>query len=352
MRRRWSASVAVLLAVAGMFFLPGKGEEPQGDAGMKHWKKGTGWGWVWGPEDEVGALNEMTDASRLAALQLVSQGKVYDLGITYDRTSYRWPGHSPAEIITFRSPEGVKRQADLPFARTASGTAWHSTALFINDNVATQIDGLAHATQGEDNHWYNGFREADHGGDWGPRRCDASQIPPIVARGVLIDVAGYKNVPALPRHYRITVDDLKGALAAQGTEIHPGDVVLLRTGTLRHWGETGSDHAKIGEHDSAGIGVEEARWLVEEQGAMVVGSDTSGVEWGPPPDQMEAYWRQTGSFMPVHNYLLIQQGVHTAEFHYLEELARDRIYEFAYICTVNKIKGTTAGFTLRPIALR
>jgi hypothetical protein len=51
------------------------------DAGTKKWVKGKGWGWVWGPTDEVGALNEMTDASRLAALRLVRQGKAYDLGL-------------------------------------------------------------------------------------------------------------------------------------------------------------------------------------------------------------------------------------------------------------------------------
>ncbi|MBD0271052.1 MAG: hypothetical protein ICV73_03895, partial [Acetobacteraceae bacterium] len=70
------------------------------DAGMKRWKQGTGWGWVWGPEDEVGALNEMTDASRAAALRLATQGKSYDLGLPYDRNSYRWPGHNPGEIIS------------------------------------------------------------------------------------------------------------------------------------------------------------------------------------------------------------------------------------------------------------
>ena len=56
--------------------------------------------------------------------------------------------------------------------------------------------------------------------------------------------------------------------------------------------------------------------------------------------------------MPVHNYLLIEQGVHIGEFHYLEQLARDRVYEFAYICLVNRLRGTTAGFALRPIAIR
>jgi hypothetical protein len=56
--------------------------------------------------------------------------------------------------------------------------------------------------------------------------------------------------------------------------------------------------------------------------------------------------------MPVHNYLLIQQGVHIGEFHYLEDLARDRVYEFCYFCATNKVKGSTAGFVLRPVAMR
>ena len=46
------------------------------------------------------------------------------------------------------------------------------------------------------------------------------------------------------------------------------------------------------------------------------------------------------------------KGVHVAEFHYLEDLAADRVYEFCYIAATNKIKGSTAGFTMRPIALR
>src|SRR5262245_65790972 len=85
----------------------------QDPGSAKGWKKGHGWGWVWGKEDEVGALNALTTQSVLKALSLVKQGKVYDLGINYGRTSYKWPGHSPGEILTFRSPEGVKRQKDM-----------------------------------------------------------------------------------------------------------------------------------------------------------------------------------------------------------------------------------------------
>ena len=315
----------------------------------KQWRQGVGWGWVWGEDDEVGALNEMTAQSVLAALSIVERGQVRDLGVDYDRRSYKWPGHSPGEIMTFRSPPGVRAQQDLSFTLAENGntseTTWHSCALFMNDNVATQIDGLGHAVTGEDNHWYNGFTEAEWGGDWGVRKAGAETIPPIIARGVLIDVAGFKGVEALPSKYIITPADLQGALARQGTLLQFGDVVLIRTGTLRYWGEAGEDQDKIGEHDTAGIQMPAARWLVEEKGAMMIGSDTSGLE------QMATLPAGSDSFMPVHNYLLIEQGVHIAEFHYLEELAAEEVYEFTYIATTNKIRGTTAGFTMRPLAI-
>jgi len=324
------------------------------DAGMKKWVKGKGWGWVWGPADEVGNLNELTDASRLAALKLVTTGKAYDLGLAYDRMSYKWPGHSPGEVISFRSPWGVKQQKDLPFTTpqggNAGGTAWHSNAIFMNDNVATQIDGLGHITHGPNNEFYNGFRAEEWGGDFGLRKADVTTIPPIIARAVLIDIAGFKNLEALPSGYEITVEDLEGALKAQNVDVTPGTVAIMRTGTARYWGANGADHAKIAQHDSAGIGLAAAKWLVEEKGALMVGSDTSGLEVGParPADSAA----MGGSFNPVHVYLLVQQGVHILEFHNMEQLAADRVYEFAYVATTNAIRGTVAGTALRPMALR
>jgi kynurenine formamidase len=328
------------------------------------WTKGKGWGWIWGKDDEVGALNAVSESSVLAALRLATRGQVYDLGITYSRRSYKWPGHSPGEVISFRTPEGVKRLGDLPAAAAdPSGTAWHSCALFISDNVATQIDGLGHITVGDDNHWYNGFREADAGGDFGIRKCDATTIPPIVARGVLLDIAGLKGVEALPGGYAISPADVDAARARQRVELRPGDVVLIRTGTLRYWGADGADHEKIGQHDSAGITLETAKYLVEGFGAVMIGSDTSGLELTPAPAGIELTPAPagleltpapagSGSFIPVHTYLLVEQGVHIAEFHFLEDLARDGVSEFCYVAATNKIAGTAAGFTMRPLAIR
>src|SRR5215216_3584580 len=73
----------------------GKEEAPA----VKGWTKGQGWG-PWGKDDEVGALNAMTPETVRAALALVKQGKVYDLGVNYDAASFKWPGHSPGVILT------------------------------------------------------------------------------------------------------------------------------------------------------------------------------------------------------------------------------------------------------------
>lgn len=310
------------------------------------WQKGKGYGWVYGKDDEAGALNAVTPPARvLTALREVKTGRVYDLGVRVDRRSYKWPGHSPTEIMSYRSPEGVKRGRDIPgFDRHPKQLAFHSCALFISDNVGTQIDGLGHITTGADNHWYNGYREADHGGDFGLAKADADTIPPIVARAVLIDVAGWKGVDALPANYAIGSRDLQAALAKQKVDVESGDVVLIRTGTLRYWGETGADHARIQMHDSAGLTLEGAKWLVEQKGAVFIGADTSGVEVGQDP-------ALPGVANPVHEYLLIEQGVHIGEFHNLEDLAKNRTYRFVYVAMTNRLKGTVAGFALRPIAI-
>ena len=77
----------------------------------------------------------------------------------------------------------------------------------------------------------------------------------------------------------------------------------------------------------------------------MIGSDTSGLEmYQPPPEG-------SGSFIPVHIYLLVEQGVHIAEFHYLEDLAAEKVYEFLYIGVTNSIRGATAGFAMRPLAI-
>ncbi len=310
------------------------------------WKRGEGWGWRWGEHDEVGALNATGPRTVLDALGGIRRGIVYDLGVTVDRNSFVATVHPKTEMLSFRTPEGAKRQQDIPMLDPATNTSalsFMSGLVLISDHAGTQIDGLAHITTGEDDHWYNGFRSSEWGGDFGPRKASADTTPPIIVQGVLADVASWKGVETLPDRYPISAADLEATLESQGTDIEPGDAVFIRTGTLRHWGDSGEDHERLRGPDASGLTLEAARWLVEQRGAILVGSDTSMVEVFPNVDG--------DSWHPVHEYLLVEQGVHMAELHYLEDLARERVYRFCYIALLPKIRGETAGFAMRPIAL-
>ena len=119
-------------------------------------------------------------------MALATRGEVFDLGLTYSRRSFKWPGHSPGEIITFRSPDGIHRMKDAdapPADKNADLVYWHSAALFISDNVATQIDGLAHITAGRRLSLVQRVQGGRLGQRLGPAKCDAPTIPPIIARG-------------------------------------------------------------------------------------------------------------------------------------------------------------------------
>jgi kynurenine formamidase len=91
-----------------------------------------------------------------------------------------------------------------------------------------------------------------------------------------------------------------------------------------------------------GLGLDAARFLVEDGGAMTVGADNLSFE--AFPTEVE------GNYIPVHTYLLAQQGAHILELVDLEELARDRVYEFAFIAASLKLRGADAA-PLRPIAI-
>jgi kynurenine formamidase len=330
-------------------------QNSQPEVTPKKWEKGKGWGWVWGEDDELGNLNELSPELTLKALSKVKEGNVYDLGLAYDRRSYKFVGHSSGEIMSFRTPEGLllhPGDKELAFVKedNSLNTTWASNALFISDNVATQIDSLGHIYEGDPPHTYNGFRSEDIQSDFGLLKLGADTIPPIVAPATMIDVAASVGKDPLPESFGIGPDHLKEALDKQGVDIDPLDVVLVRTGTGGVWLDgsgVGANNDEVAKPDTAGLTVSAAKWLVEEKGALAIGTDTSGIEVLPPEEQLD----NGTSFNPVHIYLLARQGVHILEYHNQEALAEDQVYKFAYILGVNKIKGTAAGTVLRPIGI-
>jgi kynurenine formamidase len=202
--------------------------------------------------------------------------------------------------------------------------------------VGTQFDGLGHVGIGE--LYYNGFNRHDFAKAEGLTKLGVENVGVFVTRGVLIDVAGYKNVEHLGDGYEITAADLKGALKKQGVQIRPGDVVLIHTGWGKFWMV---DNARY-TGTEPGIGLEAGRYLVEQQ-LVMTGADTWGIEVVPNPDKSLAF--------PVHQLFLAQNGIYNMENIITEELARDKVYEFAFIYTPLRLKGAT-GSPGNPIAIR
>lgn len=279
----------------------------------------------WGPADERGAANRLTPDKVLEAGKLIQRGQVYQLGRVY-RPDMPFFGRRGYQMRILKV--GPFGKNDL---RAHEGY-FHGEL----DQVGTQFDALGHIGVGD--RFYNGHRLSDLGDQHGLTHLGVEHVGPIVSKGVLIDVAGYKGVARLDGGYEITAADLKGALARQGSEIREGDVVLIHTG----WGSLWTDDPAKYYGAGPGIGLEAAQALVDQK-IVMVGSDNAGVEVVPNPDPALAF--------PVHQLLLAQNGIYLLESIITEELARDSAYAFAFIFAPLRLKGAS-GSPGNPIAVR
>jgi kynurenine formamidase len=143
-------------------------------------------------------------------------------------------------------------------------------------------------------------------------------------------------VDCLPDSYEIGAAELALVARTQGVELRRGDIVLIRTGRMTRCPDPSGYLA-----DSPGLGLEGARYLCEDVGAMCVGADTVGLEALPSEE---------GTFLPVHAYLFATAGSQIIEVVNCEELSRERQFEFAFIAAPIKLNGTT-GAPVRPIAI-
>jgi kynurenine formamidase len=291
---------------------------------------------------EIGALAALGDAQRLAALQLAKSGRVYDLDGGRFMGMPLWHGHPPLTILGYRSPMGIAAAGDsgalYPGKTNSIKYAFNSDLVMGTVHTGAHIDALSHVTVGEDHHGFNGVNAKHDLGDHGPLHADAATIPPIITRGILIDAAGAAGVDALGKGEAVSKAVVQRALERQNIAVHKGDVVLVRTGQMRYW----PDAQAMESADGAGVNLEAARYLVDDCGVVAIGADTASMEMKPSdhPDVPE----------PVHVFMLIDRGAHILEWIYLEELARDKIYEFLFIALPLKISGAT-GSMLRPVAI-
>ncbi len=292
----------------------------------------------WGAEDEIGRLNLITSESRAAILSRIRGGAAYDLSVEYfiGMPSWQAAGDPHYRLWLTHTPRGTVIDDPMHVGEKMNAhVSYTGTAVSMYTHMGTHIDALNHF--GLNGEIWNGFKAEEHLGDRGWNVAGAENIPPIIARGVLIDVPAYMGINMLPDGYRISREDLKAALNAQDLRIEIGDVVLIRTGRMQLYNDA------IAYMDNPpGLGLDAARYLVEEKGAMIVGADNLSFE--AFPSELES------DYVPLHTYLLGEQGAPIIELAFLEELSQDKVFEFAFIAGSLKLRGADAA-PLRPIAL-
>lgn len=288
------------------------------------------WG-RWGSEDERGALNLLTPECLLAALRVSQSGAMYQLGLPVQKNGvpnvdYR----NPPQRLTLLNQSD---ESMLVSYGGVPGTGSNEDVVVMATHSVTHMDALSHVYQ--DSRMYNGFGHDSFTANGGASRCGIEKAGPLITRGVLLDVAAHAGVAALEPGSVISAADLAAVAESQGTEIRPGDAVLIRTGWLEEFERTGQM-----DFNQPGIGHEAAVHLAEKD-IVAVGSDNTALEAMPFPP---------GDFMPVHIEMLNRHGIYLLEHLVLAELASDRCLEFLLIVVPLPITGAT-GSPVNPIAI-
>jgi kynurenine formamidase len=280
----------------------------------------------WGAGDERGAANHMKAETVRRAAALIKTGESFELG----------------RVLTANMPLFGTRRFELHTKRTVmnpgSNRRGSNEELVVSEigQVGTQFDAFSHQTIGDS--LYNCFKLDDIATRTGFTKLGVEKVGTLMTRGVLLDVAAAKGTEVLPDTYEITVQDLELALRRTKLTLQPGDAVLIHTGWGRLWGKDNARYVKT----NPGIGVAAAEWLAR-QDPILVGADNAAVGVTPDADAQVSN--------PIHQILLVVNGIHLLENLKLDDVAAKQVYEFALIVQPLKIQGGT-GSTVAPVAVR
>lgn len=281
----------------------------------------------YGKDDTLGAVNNLSPAGVLAAAKLVTTGKTYSLGVTVTPDSPAY-GTRSFQIFTVPGIVGPPLGPNKAVATDDFLATW--------TGIGSQLDGLGHL--GIDFRYYNGNAQDDILRPNGLIKLSVDRIPPIVTRGVLIDVVALKG-GSVPPATAVNRKDIEAAIQKQGiAPIAKGDVVILHTGWLDAM--AAKDKAGFLAREP-GLGKDGAEYLAS-LGVVAVGSDSWAVEVIPAENPAEVF--------PVHQILLARNGVHILENMNSGLLAADKVYEFLFVLGQPKFQGAVQA-NINPIAI-
>ncbi|MGB0691678.1 MAG: cyclase family protein [Pseudomonadales bacterium] len=283
----------------------------------------------YGADDTLGAINNLSPELVVKAAKLITTGKTYALGVETGPTSPAYPPRSYSMTVLQLSdgtgtPIGTNR---------ATG---NDDLLNFWMGIGSQIDGLGH--MGIDHMYYNGNHASAFVRPTGLEKLSVHLLPPIVSRGILLDMTAYFGEDMLPEGKAFNSKEIKAAAQAQGIKIEAGDVVLFHTGWL-NLSDTDPVRFMSGQ---PGLGVDGAKYLAQ-QGVVAVGADTWALEVLPAEIEGEQF--------PVHPELLAKNGVYILENMDTRALAKDGVHEFLFVLGQPRFVGSVQA-VINPVAIR
>ena len=272
----------------------------------------------WGPNDQIGALNNITAANVLEASKLIKRGKSIRMGI---ETNSKTPAYAPRTFsLTVLSP-GQENGASLG----ATKTNYNDDIIMGWVGIGSQLDGLGHI--GTANVYYNCNKAGDFVTAGGLKKLGIENVPAIATRGVILDMVGLTGKDPVPEGTAFNKKEIDAAVARQG--IKPpgkGDVVIFYTGWTKLIGKDDKRYGSV----EPGLGVEGARYLASLNVAAV-GADTWALEVIP--------FEVASNVFHVHQILLTENGMHILENVNAEEAVKDKVYEGLFTLGPSRITG-------------
>jgi len=252
--------------------------------------------------------------------------RVYDLAVRLENGMTRHPAHPPYALSLVQQHE---------LRDGSSGLITGASEMIVTGgHVGTHIDAVGHVAV--DGCTFGG-RDVVASQSWadGLGTGSVEEIGPIAGPGHLVDgeaLFGRELTPA----DGIGAEQFEQWFATRPAP-EPGSIVLVRTGRMKWWDEP-SRYLAVTE-GVPGVSLSGAHWLAD-RGVIATGADTVGYEHKPDLRIVA---------MEVHAFNLVERGIPIMECMDLEQLARDRVYEFFFTASPLRIGGGT-GSPIRPLA--
>jgi kynurenine formamidase len=285
----------------------------------------------WGAGDEIGSANLVTPERILAATRLIRQGRSQPLGYVIDSSTPAFAPRGLSLQVVQPNQQGGRRLSEFGY-----DAVYNDDLAQLWFGIGSQLDGLGHL--GEDGLYYNCNHEHDFAALTGLTRLGVHNVPPLVGRGIVIDMARHFGEPFLPAGKGFGSEDVRAAAAAQGLEIRAGDVVLFHTG----WTD-----AKLVDAPDEWVGGEpgilpDAAEYLASLDVMAVGADTWGLDVVPAPAGGKTFYG--------HVILLRDHGIYILETMNTGALVAEGVNEFMFVLGQPRVRGSVQ-MIINPVAL-